>query len=131
MAIRILDFSDGFSSASPPAGSSLALVTGTYASPTSITAAGGITSHPYSKEIQYVVGNGGAIDIVASPQISAGTTEGDGLTLIGTSNTNTVQLDNGTGLSINGPCVLGAGSSITLAWSDSNDLWIEVSRNDV
>lgn len=132
MAIRVLDFSDGFTSGSPPSASgSFALVTGTYTSATAITAGGGITSSAYSYEIQYVAGSGGAVDITANPQISAGTTNGDKITIIGTHNTNTVTLDNGTGLSLNGSCVLAAGSSITLIWSAVNTLWIEESRNDV
>lgn len=132
MAIRVLDFSDGFTSASPPSASgSFALVTGTYSSATAITAGGGITSHAYAYEIQYVAGSGGAVDISANPQISAGTTNGDKLTIIGTHNTNTVTLDNSNGLSMNGSCILSAGSSITFIWSAINSLWIEESRNDV
>ena len=116
----------------------------------SITALGGITpSHSQATEISYspdlgmsnlpdyvrfssyyymkIVGSGGAIDITADPQISAGQ-EGDRITLEGTSDTNTVTLDNGTGLSLSSgySMVLGVGDKITLVYKDST--WVECSR---
>jgi len=65
-----------------------------------------------------IVGNGGAIDITAVPQIVEGL-DGDILTLTGTSNTNTVKLeDSGTLALIGGlPAVLGDGDTITFVFN--------------
>jgi len=114
----------------------------------SITAAGGITpSHSIASELTYsgdlelsnlpssvvfgssyymkVVGSGGAIDIVADPQIANGR-ENDIIVLEGTSDTNTVTLDDGTGLSLTGSIVLGLNDRITLRFNGST--WVEINR---
>lgn len=116
----------------------------------SITAIGGITpSHSISTEVTYgselgisnipscvifgsyyymkVVGSGGAVDITANPQISDGV-KGDRITLEGTSDTNTITLENGNGLSLMGgeSMVLKDGDKITLFYSGTD--WVEVSR---
>ena len=66
-----------------------------------------------------VVGNGGPIDITADPQIVAGLV-GDILTLTGTSNTNTVKIDDAGELALigGGSVVLGEGDSITFVYND-------------
>ncbi len=105
------------------------LITNTRASPGNITTSG-ITPLGVSKEIIFVQGSGGAIDITANPQIvTSGSTLGDELTLIGRSDTNTLTLDHGTGLDLNGQCILKAGSIIRLIFDGTN--WAEVSRNDI
>lgn len=113
----------------------------------SITALGGITpSHSYTTEISnsnslgitpepsfgscfymQVEGSGGAILILADPQITAGKTN-DKLTLEGTSDTNTILLEDGAGLSLMG------GQSFTLGLEDkicfryTGTVWQETSR---
>ena len=99
---------------------------GTKASPDAITAAGGITAAAVLDQIIFVEGDGGAIDITASPQISAGTKVGQRMLVIGTSDSNTVQLDDGDGLDINGACELTSNQSIDLMWDGTT--WFEVSR---
>ncbi len=99
------------------------VVQATRASPTLITAAGGITSTSNQRQIIFVAGNGGAVNITANPQISAGSIIGQELRLVGRSATDTVQLDNGTGLSLNGTTVLGLDDVIDLFWDGSN--WVE------
>lgn len=102
-----------------------------------ITAAGGITpTNSISSDeniINYylqVVGDG-AVDIVADPQISA-STNGKILTLEGTSNTNTVTLDNGSGLELTtSTYILKDGSVITLVYDSDKSAWVEVSRGNV
>lgn len=127
--MRILDFTDGFTSASAPDIDSIApTITGSRASPTSITALGGITAST-GNEIQFVQGSGGAVDITANPQISAGNFTGQSLTLVGRHDTNTVKLEDGTGLELNGACTLSAASVITLMWDGTK--WTEVNRNDI
>ena len=107
--------------------SSAPSVTGTRASPTSITAAGGISfSGSAYKNVAFIQGNAGAVDITANPQIAAGSLVGQELMLIGRSDTDTVKLDDGTGLSLNGSAVLGADSVIQLVWDGTN--WSEVAR---
>jgi hypothetical protein len=67
--------------------------------------------------------------VSSNPQISAGTIVGQELVLKGTDNTNTVTIQNGTGLELNGPCPLRSGSQIYLVWDGT--VWGEVSRNGI
>lgn len=104
------------------------VITGSTGSPTSITAGSGITAnggYPRS-EVQFVVGNGGAVTVTANPQISVGTIVGQELRLIGTDDTNTVTIADGTGLSLNGPWVGANHSVIDLMWDGT--VWLETSR---
>ena len=77
-----------------------------------------------------IVSDGGAVDITANPQIVTGT-DGYRLTLVGTSNTDTVQIDHGTGVSLSGEVsiVLTEGDKLTLVYNDSSSSWAETSRD--
>lgn len=102
-------------------------ISGTVAAPVAITAVGGVTfSGSAYHNIKFIEGDGGAIDITTSPQIAAGTAVGQRLTLIGEDATNTVKLEHGTGLSLNGAIILGLDSAIELMWDGS--VWVELSR---
>lgn len=102
-------------------------VTGSQASPTSITAAGGISfSGSNYFNVSFIQGSGGAVTVTANPQIAAGSLVGQRLTLISESATNTVKIQDGTGLSLNGAWVGGLSSVINLVWDGSN--WVEESR---
>lgn len=102
-------------------------VTGTRASPTSITAVGGITpTSGIALETIFIQGSGGAVDVTANPQIAAGTVVGQILRLIGRSDTNTVLLENGTGLSLNGNITMGDDDMINFFWDGTS--WSEISR---
>ena len=70
----------------------------------------------------FIVGNGGPIDITASPQIVAGT-DGDILTLTGTSDTNTVKLEDTAAVAMKYgyPITLGDGDSITFVYNTFDD----------
>lgn len=103
--------------------------TGTRASPTSITAAGGITPGGTQRELAFVKSNSGAVDITANPQIVAGTILGQEIILQGCSDTDTLLLQHGNGLELNGFCTLKSGSRIYLVWDGT--VWGEVSRNDI
>lgn len=96
-------------------------------SDTAITAAGGIT---VTRKIMRVAGNGGAIDITADPQIVAGE-DGQIVIIQGTHDTNTVTLDDGTGLALSAQCVLAAQDNITLMYDSGDSEWIETSRCSV
>lgn len=126
--VRELDFSDGFETATPPTMTAVT-ITGTSAAPVLITAGGGITADDVTEEDQYVAGDGGAVDVSANPQVSPGTYHGQKLNLIGTSDTDTVTLENGDGLELNGECVLTQGAILALRWNATSSLWTERYRN--
>lgn len=102
-------------------------VSGTRGSPLSITAVGGISFSAIGDEDQYIQGSGGAVDISATPQIQAGSVDGQRLCLIGRSNDNTVLFENGSGLVLNGPAELSEDDTLCVRWDGTN--WVEVSRN--
>lgn len=105
-------------------------VSGSLASPNTIQAAFGIGfTGSYWHNDWYVVSNGGAISLSANPQIQAGSRVGQRLDLIGTSDTDSVQLNHGTGLVLNGPCILKSGSVLMLRWDGTN--WVERGRSDI
>jgi hypothetical protein len=78
-----------------------------------------------------VQGNGGPVTVTANPQIAAGA-DGSILILQGMSNANTVQLQNGNGLRLQGGIAftLGLGDSITMAYDATSATWTEISRTD-
>lgn len=125
---RVLDFSDGFTSASAPTAGSIFSTSGSQASPNSVVAANGITANGVGMQIFYMQGSGGAVDISANPQITAGTEVGALLILIGTSDTNTVKIDDSNGLSINGNFTMGNKDALGLVWNGS--VWSEVFRRE-
>jgi hypothetical protein len=79
-------------------------VTGTRASPSNIVAGTGIAyTGSDARQLWMIQGNAAGInDVSANPQIAAGAA-GRELILIGCSDANTVLLEDGTGLSLNGP----------------------------
>lgn len=92
-------------------------------SDTSITAGGGIT---VTNVIQRVVGSGGAVDITANPQIAAGS-DGQLVIIQGTNDTNTVKLDDGTGLALCGgvSMTLGNNDNISMMYDSGASEWLE------
>ena len=97
-------------------------VTGSTGSPQLITAVGGVAfvgGATDTDNIWFVKGNGGAVTVTANPQISAGNYVGQRLELIGTDDTNTITLQNGTGLALNGTWVAGNGSTMHMVWNGS------------
>lgn len=105
-------------------------ITGSRSSPSSIVAATGIAfTGAYWQNLWFIQGSGGAVTISANPQIAAATNVGQVLTLVGRSDSNTVTLSDGTGLQLNGPCTLIAGSVIKLLWDGTN--WVELYRNSI
>lgn len=127
--MRVVEFDDGFTTETPPTTGTFATVTGTLAEPQAITAEGGVTPAAVNEEIQYIAGDGGAVQVTADPPVAAGTFDGQKLVLIGTSDDDTVSLAVGASLKMNGDVVLGQFGAIELRWSTSASLWVEVSRN--
>jgi hypothetical protein len=110
-------------------GGSSWIVTGTFIAPIAITAGGGITPSGAPLQLIYIAGSGGPVDVTAVPQIAAGNAEGDCLELIGTSNVNTVLLEDVTGLALNGAWLAQAGSVLGLRWDATSALWRERYRS--
>ena len=124
---RTLDIDDGFTSASEPSTTfTPPTVTGTFASPTAIVAGTGIEISDVDYEVIIIEGSGGAVDITANPQIETPGTEGARLLLIGASDTNTVVIEDGTGLRLNGTFKFYDKSLMSLVYRDG--FWHEVSR---
>ena len=103
-------------------------IVGTLATPESITAAGGI---PFSganwKNVIFVKGTGGVI-ITANPKIPAGTNIGQELTIIGTSDTDYVDIQDLTGVITGDQTIrLGSNSIATFFWNGLN--WVIKSTN--
>jgi hypothetical protein len=118
---------DGTDVSWAPVPSTMPNITGTRAAPTAVTAAGGIAfSGSAYKNVAFIEGDGAAINITADPQIAAGSSVGQELMLIGRSATNTVTIEDGNGLSLNGAAVLGLDSVIELVWDGS--AWVETAR---
>jgi hypothetical protein len=113
--------------AAAPAGGAF-IVTGTRAAPSAIVAGTGVAyvEGTYARQLWFIEGSGGAVDVSANPQIAAAATVGRELTLIGRSDTNTVLLEDGTGLSLNGAFEMGANNVLNLVWDGS--VWVEMSR---
>jgi hypothetical protein len=105
-------------------------VTGSRSTPSNIVAGTGIAfTGAYYKNLWFIQGSGGAVTVSANPQIAAGTNVGQRLILIGRSDTNTLTLSDGTGLQLNGPITLIAGSILELIWDGTN--WVEMYRNSI
>lgn len=109
-------------------GNSIATITGTRAAPSAIVAGTGVAFTGSSgRNIWFIEGSGGAVNVSANPQIAAGTVLGQELRLIGRSDTNTVMFEDGDGLSLNGTCILGEDQILDLIWDGTN--WVEINRS--
>jgi hypothetical protein len=102
----------------------------------SVSAAGGVTltSIVILNEV-WVVGNGGAVTVTATPSITVCTADGQQLKVHGTDNTNTVTLQDEAGLSgskleLNGNATLGLNQTLTLHCDITQGRWIEDSRTN-
>jgi len=108
-------------------------VSGSTGTPKSISAATCINSTAVPtldvKVVVFITGNAGAIDCTAAvTQILAGTSVGQEITVIGTSDTNTLTLDNGDGLVLNGSIIIGNNDILRAIWNGS--AWVEITRNN-
>lgn len=94
-----------------------------------VVAGTGITAAMFASVLYY---NGSsAIDISANPQIADGSA-GQIMTIVGSSDTNTLKLDDSDGLMLEGGVsfTIGAGDVITLMYLVGEDIWIELSRSN-
>ncbi len=124
--MRVLDFNDTQSSNTTPSPLNGRLVTGSLGSPELITAVGGISiSTSNADEAIFCEGSGGAVDITANPQIANGGFEGQILTLICTSDTNTITLNSGDGLFLgDGTNTITLYNNETIQFIWSGALWL-------
>lgn len=106
------------------------LATGTRASPQNVVAGTGIAfTGTDARQVWFIQGNAAGVnDVTANPQVAVGLTLGQELILIGRSNTNTVLLEDGNGLSLNGSYEMGEDSVLYLFWDSVN--WVETSRRE-
>lgn len=130
-ALTLLDTS-GTAALTVGATGTVTTVAGTVYDPSAtanIVAGTGLTSAMIAYTIVAVAGSGGPVDISADPQIANGT-DGQIIYIRGTSDTNTVTFDDGTGLQLDGgaSAVLGVNDVLTLAYLGSD--WIEISRTN-
>lgn len=102
---------------------SIYTVVGSSASPVLIDPTVGV---PFSSTTQfttiYVAGSGGAVNVSANPRIAPGSFVGQNLSLISTSNTNTVTIDTGNGIDSNGPFIGNASNTVGYFWDSQ---WIQ------
>ena len=91
-----------------------------------ITDATGITSAMLSRFMYY--SEAAATDISSDPQIANGTS-GQIITIIGSSDTNTLTLDDSAGLRLTGQMVIGIGDNITLMYEGTIGDWVEIGRS--
>jgi hypothetical protein len=105
------------------------IITGTRASPTAITALGGITFSGSQKEaVAFVKGTGaGTTNVTVNPRISVGTTFGQKLKICQRSATDFLKFQDGNGLDLDGDW-LGddASRELNLWWDGTN--WKEEGR---
>jgi len=105
------------------------VASGTPAAPNTITAAGGVsfTFSDGERQIKYLVGDTSTgTDITANPQVAAATSTSVNmeLYLYGTSDTNTIQFDDGNGLALPASRTLFNRSVLGLLWNGS--VWTEL-----
>jgi hypothetical protein len=104
-------------------------VTGSRASPSTITAAGGLVYNTAgsARQMWFITGDTTTgTDITANPQISLGSTVGQELIIVGRDSDRPVIFEDGNGLSLNGPWTAYANSVLYLVWDTS--VWLEVNR---
>jgi hypothetical protein len=102
-------------------------VVGSRGSPTAIVAGTGVPFIGSSMtNTWYVSGSGGPVTVTANPQIAAGTIVGQTLRLIVPTGANQLTFADGTGLDLDGPLIMAAGSAADFEWDGTS--WFIVNR---
>jgi hypothetical protein len=99
---------------------------GSTLTPVTVTPASSMPIGANQRQIRFLATASGAQNMTGTPQIFPGTTMGQELILVGTSDTNYPIFSDGNGLSINGSMSLKKDSSLWLVWNGVN--WSEISR---
>lgn len=127
--------SNGTAWASSAPVSTAPVLNGSQASPQAVTAGGGISLSGIAyNNVAFITGSGGPVTVTATPAITACTAAGQILTVIGESATNTVTLQDESGvagakLHLNGTWVAGLNQILSLM-CDGNSFWVEISRQN-
>ena len=128
MSLRVLDFSDGFSSAANPSTS-----TGVSVGAVQDIASGGtITLSASLNEILKVQGDGAAVTCSNTPFGTGSVDNGKVVTISGSSDANAVTLlhnDASKGCILNGDATLTEYDAVTLFYNETSDRFEELSRN--
>lgn len=79
-----------------------------------------------------IVGNGGAVVLSAAPSVSDGVSDGQVCIIQGTSDANTVQVNDNTNIQLAGGVnfVMGQGDTLMVHWDSGDSDWYEISRSD-
>lgn len=117
---------DGLINLPATAAEAVLTTSGSRGSPNSIAAGVAVVCGTSMRNLQFIQGSGGAVTMSANPQIADGTTVGKELILVGRSDTNTVTIANGNGMSLNGDITLGDDDVLSLVWDGT--YWQEISR---
>ena len=126
--VRIIDFPDGFTSASAPSVSPIFSV----GNVESIAASGTITLVSTGDQILKVQGDAAPVSASLTPFGTTPPSNGSIIKVIGQDNTNTVQLthnDAADGCILNGNAILGENDSIELMYDSNIDRYVEQNRN--
>jgi len=107
-------------------GTGLMRMVATIGAPKIVDETVGILIGPENRQAIFTKSIGGAKTVTANPQVSVGTVIGQELVLIGTSDADYLELNDGTGLKLNGPLNLKNNQSANFLW-DGNG-WQEISR---
>lgn len=106
------------------------VVVGDSNNPVDIAGASGIDELTSTADhLVYLESDGGAVTVSANPGIAAGQRDGQKLRLAGTSDSNSLQLNHGNGLIMNGSYVFKQYSFMEFSWDEQASLWIETYRN--
>ena len=111
---------------SAPGASGGLSVYGTPSVPEVIDPSVGVLTNAVQRQMIILRSTSGAQVVTANPQIEPGTSIGQEMILRGTSATNYIVLQDGSGLNINGNINLNANSSLYMVWDSIN--WCEISR---
>lgn len=103
-------------------------VQGSSSAPIAINPSIGVSVNSDVRQYKYIVSTGGAVSIVANPQIQAGSFDGQELWLKGCSNSDYPIFSDGAGLSLNGPLLLKMNEAVILVWDAQGAVWQEISR---
>jgi len=131
MTLKVLNFPDGFTSATAPVELGGAIIVYDVES---IIVSGSVSSSlTIGFQQRPVIGDGGAVttanDVFGSV---GGWLNGTQITLIGTDDTNTVTIpfsNTAYGCLVNGNATLENGYTLTLQWNETIERWFEISRN--
>lgn len=131
MTLKVLNFPDGFTSATSPA--ELGGASAVYDAETIFNSGNVSIDNAVGFQQRPVIGDGGAVVTSNDPFGSVGGwIDGVQVTLIGTDDTNTVTIpfsNTDYGALVNGNAALQNGYVLTLQWNETILRWFEIARN--